>query len=381
MTVFRLYFKILKRNFFLVVIYFGVFIAITLATMNSRNSNAFSFTNTRTDVALIDYDDSDLSRGLKDYLQNYVNYKDIRPNRVDDALFYYDIKMYIEIPEGFAASLETEEIIPIGVKTIPDSAGVFAVQGIIDKYADLAYIYLKNDLAPREELIERIANQLDQEIEVEALELNQHDYSDAVYYHNYMAYVVIALMISVMGSIMLAFKPLEIKRRNHIASISDKKMNMILYLCNFILGFSFFLGLGVLSIILYSESMLTANGWLLQFNSFLFTLCIIALAYMLVTLFDSPNFLGALGTILSLGLSFITGVFIPQQFLDETILTIGKIFPTFYYVQNNALISELQSVSDISGPILRNWLIVFGFAVVFFTVSIIVSKRRQTREN
>jgi ABC-2 type transport system permease protein len=118
-----------------------------------------------------------------------------------------------------------------------------------------------------------------------------------------------------------------------------------------------------------------------MFNSFMFTLCTIALAYMLVTLFDSPAVLSALGTIFSLGFSFITGVFIPQEFMDESILNIGKILPSFYYVQNNTMISNLQSFSDISGTISQNWLILLAFTLVFFAVSLIISRKRQTQES
>jgi ABC-2 type transport system permease protein len=185
-----------------------------------------------------------------------------------------------------------------------------------------------------------------------------------------------------MGSIMLAFKPLEIKRRNHIASISDKKMNIILYICNFILGFIFLAILIGMSIILYPSSVLTSNGLLLMLNAFVFTLMIIALAYMLVTFFDSGNVISAIGTIFSLGFSFITGVFIPQYLLDENILRLAKVIPSYYYIQNNHRITELSNfqLSDLK-DIGLNLLIQFIYALVFFIITLYISKKRQSQES
>lgn len=197
-----------------------------------------------------------------------------------------------------------------------------------------------------------------------------------------MAYVIIALVISVISSIMLAFKPLEIKRRNLLSSISNRKFNLILFFSNFLLGIAFLIFLIILSIILYPSQMLTTNGLFLMLNAFVFCLPIIALAYLIVTLFDSRNVINAFGTVFSLGFSFITGVFIPQFLLDEKILAIARIIPSYYYVQNNDRIINLTNFNfqNLKG-IFNNFFIQLAFAFIFIMITIYLAKKRQTQES
>ncbi|HHX80250.1 MAG TPA: ABC transporter permease [Acholeplasmataceae bacterium] len=381
MIVFKLYWKIFLKNITSVIIYFGIFILITLITMQSNTGDQFSFQIVKTEVAFVDEDNTDLTRGLKDYLEKYVTFKNIDKDKVEDALFYQDISMYIEIPAGYTESLTEEESLTIKTRSIPTAAGTQIIKRALNKYSHLAFVYLNNDLQT-DNLVSTLQEKLDQEAKIDHLDMEKKDYSQSQYFYNYMAYVVIALVISVISSIMLAFKPLEIKRRNLLSSISNRKFNLILFFSNFLLGITFLGFLIVLSMILYPSQMLTKNGLFLILNAFVFSLPIIALAYLIVTLFDSRNVINALGTVFSLGFSFITGVFIPQFLLDEKILLFARIIPSFYYVQNNDRIINLSDFNfqSLKG-IFNNFLIQIAFAFIFVVITIFIAKKRQTQES
>jgi ABC-2 type transport system permease protein len=381
MIVFKLYWKIFLKNITSVIIYFGIFILITLITMQSNTGDQFSFQIVKTEVAFVDEDNTDLTRGLKDYLEKYVTFKNIDKDKVEDALFYQDISMYIEIPAGYTESLTEEESLTIKTRSIPTAAGTQIIKRALNKYSHLAFVYLNNDLQT-DNLVSTLQEKLDQEAKIDHLDMEKKDYSQSQYFYNYMAYVVIALVISVISSIMLAFKPLEIKRRNLLSSISNRKFNLILFFSNFLLGITFLGFLIVLSMILYPSQMLTKNGLFLILNAFVFSLPIIALAYLIVTLFDSRNVINALGTVFSLGFSFITGVFIPQFLLDEKILLFARIIPSFYYVQNNDRIINLSDFNfqSLKG-IFNNFLIQIAFAFIFVVITIFIVKKRQTQES
>jgi ABC-2 type transport system permease protein len=349
--------------------------------MQSNTGDQFSFQIVKTEVAFVDEDNTDLTRGLKDYLEKYVTFKNIDKDKVEDALFYQDISMYIEIPAGYTESLTEEESLTIKTRSIPTAAGTQIIKRALNKYSHLAFVYLNNDLQT-DNLVSTLQEKLDQEAKIDHLDMEKKDYSQSQYFYNYMAYVVIALVISVISSIMLAFKPLEIKRRNLLSSISNRKFNLILFFSNFLLGITFLGFLIVLSMILYPSQMLTKNGLFLILNAFVFSLPIIALAYLIVTLFDSRNVINALGTVFSLGFSFITGVFIPQFLLDEKILLIARIIPSFYYVQNNDRIINLSDFNfqSLKG-IFNNFLIQIAFAFIFVVITIFIAKKRQTQES
>ena len=55
----------------------------------------------------------------------------------------------------------------------------------------------------------------------------------------------------------------------------------------------------------------------------------------------------------------------PQEILGKTALTIGKIFPSYYFIKNNEILAEDPSLSTI----IPNMMIVLGFAAAFIIVS------------
>ena len=121
---------------------------------------------------------------------------------------------------------------------------------------------------------------------------------------------------------------------------------------------------------------------LLMLNAFIFIFPVMALSYLVVTLFDSKNVITACGVVFSLGFSFITGVFIPQFLLDEKILLIAKFIPSYYYVANNNKINEIANLNFQNlRPVLTNFLIQLGFALLFILITVYVAKKRETQEN
>ncbi|MFY9422515.1 MAG: ABC transporter permease [Bacilli bacterium] len=381
MTVFRLYWRIFWKNSVIALIYFMVFIVLGLIQVQNYPEDEFSFSIVKTKIVFVDRDNTEITQGLKSYLEKYAIYKDIEEGKIEEALFYNEIELYVEIPEGFTEALKEGEILPIGIKTGSQAPRAHIITRTIQKYSHLAYVHINNG-QDSEALVSKLRDLLDREAVVSEVGRAGADLSESVYYFNYMAYLLLALIISVISVIMLAFKPLEIKRRNLLSSISNRKMNLILLFCNFLLGIGFLLALLVLGIILYPRQVLTGSGFLLMLNAFIFIFPVMALSYLVVTLFDSKNVITACGVVFSLGFSFITGVFIPQFLLDEKILLIAKFIPSYYYVANNNKINEIANLNFQNlRPVLTNFLIQLGFALLFILITVYVAKKRETQEN
>ena len=69
MRVFKGFFIVLRQNFYLVLLYLGIFLGIFLAFQAENQGNdPVSFTPERLQVAVIDRDGSSLSKGLSEYL-------------------------------------------------------------------------------------------------------------------------------------------------------------------------------------------------------------------------------------------------------------------------------------------------------------------------
>ncbi len=73
----------------------------------------------------------------------------------------------------------------------------------------------------------------------------------------------------------------------------------------------------------------------------------------------------------SLGTSFISGVFVSQEFLGEKVLTIAKFFPTYYYVKVNEM--NINSFGEIKYELFMQVL----FGIVFLSLGLYSSRARQ----
>jgi ABC-2 type transport system permease protein len=88
----------------------------------------------------------------------------------------------------------------------------------------------------------------------------------------------------------------------------------------------------------------------------------------------------AVTNVVSLGASFISGVFIPQFVLGPNVLKISSFLPFYWYVKAVDTIGALPSYSfeDVR-PVLGHMLIQLGFAAAFIIISLVAAKQRKVR--
>ena len=93
------------------------------------------------------------------------------------------------------------------------------------------------------------------------------------------------------------------------------------------------------------------------------------------------NALGGVVNVFAVGTSLLCGSFVPVEFLPDIVLTIGHIFPSYYYINSNNIAKEMEIFNFNSfSPILINYLVLFIFTIIFIILSIVVIKKnRQTR--
>lgn len=381
MIVSKLYWRLLKKNGFVFILYLGIFLMITILTAQSLRNNNTQYEDVKVKVALYDEDQTTFTDNIKDYLKDYVVFKDIDRNRVDDAFFYREVEVVVIIPEGFTTNFFNSDVANINIKVLPESTKAFTFEQVINKYLNLVRVYQDNDLI-NEDYHTEIKEILAKEVMITLPESNLENYILVHFYYNYVAYIAFALITTLMGTIMATFKSLDIKRRNNIGSISNRKMNLVLLVCNTLLGLGVLGILIALSIILYKDLIFNLNTFYLIINSLIYTVTIIALTYFIIALFDSRQIIGAIANVLSLGSAFITGVFIPQEFLNKGILYFAQIFPSFWFIKANDYLADLTHFDlAILKPAFQAFLVQIIMAIVFIGLSLIISKRKQLAEN
>jgi len=92
----------------------------------------------------------------------------------------------------------------------------------------------------------------------------------------------------------------------------------------------------------------------------------------------SKNAISAVSNVVSLGTCFISGVFVPQELLGETVLKIASFTPTYWYVKSNNTIANIPNMQMINTlPIFINILIIIGFTLTFLAISLVLVKQKR----
>lgn len=385
MQVFKVYFKIIKANMKQISIYLTVFLAMSLVFSISLTPKTQSgFSQTKTKAALINLDkDTVLIKGFKEYLSKYVNFVDVENNqeKLQDALFFRDVEYIMTIPENFTKDFLNGKPAEIKKTIVPNSTTSMYVDMAINKYLNTARIYVNNMSGLTEEsLVNEVAKDttLETQVTLKTFGVKKQNNTFAVSYFNYFAYSLFAMLILGVSSNLMVFNDKNLKRRNLCSPMKDRTFNIQMILGNLVFAFVCCGAMTIFVFILNGKNMMNYNGLLICINALVFTTAALSISYLIGLLVRSKNAQSAISNVLSLGLCFVSGVFVPQELLSKTALTIGSFSPVYWYVKANNTIGNLSNFNyDNLSPILTCMLIEIGFAIAIFSVALVVSKQKR----
>jgi ABC-2 type transport system permease protein len=201
---------------------------------------------------------------------------------------------------------------------------------------------------------------------------------DATDTFRYMAYSILAIMIMGVTSIMLAFNKPEVARRNQCAPVSPAKMNAQLFAGNLIFTASVWALFGVITYVLSGQPGFGPNLLLLYLNTLVFSIAALSIAFLRGKLIKSPIAQSAVANVVSLGISFLSGIFVPQFLLGDTVLKIASFTPGYWYVKAVETIRDISVYSPQNlRPVFTDMLIQLGFAAALFVIAMVISKQKR----
>lgn len=385
MQVYKAFLKIICKNLNQLIIYVAIFLffAIFLSSVNTDTSSS-TFTGTKCNIAFINNDqNSVLVDNLKSYLGKNANIVNITNDtqKLQDALFFRKVDYIVKVPSGFTKALLNKKDVQLQKTTVPGSTSSFYIDNLINKYLNTARVY-SNALKPlsQTQLIDYINNDLSQKTKVNVNSFGSHSSNSQtfVYYFNYLAYSMFAILILGVCSVMMVFNNTDLKKRILCSPIKLRDMHFQLILGNLsFAGLTWIIMISA-SFFMYGSYMLTPNGLLILLNSFVFTLACLSISYLLGNILKSRGAISAAANVVALGSSFISGVFVPQALLGKTVLSISSFTPTYWYVKaNNDIVNIVNFKMDNLLPIFSSILIVLGFAVAVLAVTLVVSKQKR----
>lgn len=383
MPVFKAYFTVIRKNVAALIVYFVVFaVMATVFIKIFGGGGAEDFTAVRNDIVIRSADDTPLVEGLIDYLGQHANIVPLaESDSLEDALFFGRVDDVLIIPEGFTESLMSgSDGVQLERSSSSLTGSAVNTDLLIGRYLDLARLYILNvpDIS-QQALVFSVARDLDNTVTVEtaasATQLKAGNVSDTF---RYMAYTIIAILVMGITSIMLAFNKPEVSLRNRCAPVSPAKINMQLFAGNLIFTLAVWVVLGILAFFLSGQTGIGPNLLLLYLNTLVFSIAALSIAFLAGKFIKGYGAQSAVANVLSLGLSFISGIFVPQALLGETVLKIASFTPTYWYIKAVETISDLSVYSfENLRPVFTDMLIQLGFAAAFFILALAASKQKR----
>ena len=386
MQVYKAYFKIIKKNIGQLSIYLIIFLlfAIIFGKVSTSPKDT-DFESTKVNISIINKDEnSKLISGLRDYLKENANIVDVGTSKEDlqDALFFREAEYIITIPNGFTKEiLKGNKDINIEKTVIPNSTSEIYMDNLINRYLNTVKMYTSTiDNISQAKLVSNVNKDLSHTTDVK-IKTYDNDYSNnasCANYYNFFAYSMFAVLILGISLVMISFNNKDLKRRNLASSLSMKNMNIQMVFANITYAVVVWLVMIIASFIMFKNYMFTINGLLSLLNSFVFTLAALSISILISNLVTSRNALSAVVNVIALGSCFISGVFVPQQYLGDTVLSIAKFNPTYWYVKANDDIAILVNYSNENmRPIFMSMIIVLGFALAVYAVTLVVIKQKR----
>ena len=291
-------------------------------------------------------------------------------------MFYRDVNYIIYIPENFREDFLNQKNPKIEIKSTGDYQASLA-EMMLERYIRIANTYTST-LNSEEEIISSINETLEKETKTELTsKLDTDNLSKMAFYYNFANYSMLAGCVYVICIILSSFKSEMIRKRTTISSMNYKKYNIQLLLSNSLFAFVLALVYAGLSFILIGDTMFTLNGLFSIINLFVLTLCALTIAFLIGNLLSNKEAINGIVNVVALGSSFLCGSFVPMEWLPDSILKIAHILPSYYYVQNNEILKEMEVFNlETLEPILMNMAIMIAFSLVFILITNVITKKK-----
>lgn len=379
MTVFKAFFKVLNKCK-VVVITYTIFLIFFGAFNMQTSDNSVNFVASKPDILIINQDSNEkITKNLLEYMKKNSNIVNIKNDEqsINDALFYRDVNYIIYVPKNYGKDFLDGKNPKIQIKSTGDYQSSLADM-LLNRYINVANTYLKQ-IQSEDDLINKINETLEKQTYVEITsKLDTDHLSKVAFFYNFSSYSILAGCVYVICLILSTFNIEKIKKRTIISSMNYKEHNLKLFLANCLFAFLLWIIYVLLSFVLIGNIMFTIHGIIYIINSFIFTICAVAIAFLIGNLVTNKNTINGIVNVVALGSSFLCGAFVPMEWLPNTVLKIAHILPSYYYIKNNEILKTLEILNlKTLEPVFFNILIILIFTFMFIIITNIVAKRKR----
>lgn len=387
MRTYKTFLNIAVKNIPSIIMYIVIFMFIAvLSTSQSKDNEEVIYKDSEIKFTVFNRDGSATGEAIKECLSEKNKYVEIKDNEdsIRVALYYRDIFYAVIIPEGYEEAIKNGKDMELMNYKVPDSAMGYYMDMTVESYVKTlkGYVAAGYDIAEaNSKTLETVNSTVEVELLSDSNDKNSTSLEDKpsiYFFYQYLPYVFLAIIISGVGPIVITFGKKDIRKRVAVSAQTFKSYSMQMFLGVITCGIVLLAVFNIAAVIMYGGDISLAG----IVSYVIITLCLltvsIGLTYLGGNLFDSSATMGAFSNVVSLGFSFLGGIFVPLEFLGETMRNVAKFTPTYWYVRANDAVTSIKTFADIDmGELGLACGVQLLFAAVFFCVGLAVSKYKR----
>ncbi len=380
MTVFKAYLKIMLRNIGLIVMY--VAISVLVVYLNTMNAPAPStYEDIAVNMAFIDRDNTVFSRKFCEYVGSYAN--DVlevedEEHAIQDFIYDDYTRVLIIIPAGF------EEAALRGEAEVSQKWSMEGVSMIAEMH-ETRFLTSMNALArsgmSRDEILKQMEKTSETDAEINMIgNLEEKDNRGGTIFAVFSAYPVMAETILIVGTVACVFNAQTVKRRNEVSAMPMWKLNTQLMIGNLLFCVLLVAILWVACCFIAPNTAMSMTGVMMFVSMLALAMTFSAMASLITSFVKKREVLSGMQTVIPLGLSFISGIFLDSSLLTGGILNVAKFFPTYYYAQSIEKIGAYTEFGATQwGEVLSSIGIVLAFGAGYYVLMLIITNVKRVK--
>ncbi|MBR1751340.1 MAG: ABC transporter permease [Ruminococcus sp.] len=380
MQVYKTFNKILLKNIGIVIMYIGIFLGISIATVNSTSEKT-EYTDSKPNVIVNDLDESEESEEFCKYLEEEfrVSYDKLSDRELTDKLYYMQTAYYLQIEDGFGEKLsqgKTDSI--LSHKTMDGSVSDTLIGSKIDMYISTAKAFMASGESVKDALVTTNKTLADKS-EVTMLEKEEKGGGIANYYQ-FIPYLMLCSLIFSLCTVIIIITRGEIKRRTFSSGLRP-----IRFLSEIALGSGGFIALIYLLCCVFIPIVILGADVnkelvIMMLNALAFTIFVAMLVLFISNVLEKKALVSMVGNVIGLGMSFICGVFVPMNLLSDGVRKVGMFLPAYWYEVLNYSLAGNGDEGYSDSLAVKCIAIQLIFALAMFLATLAVIKVKQSKK-
>ena len=383
MSVFNAILKSTKACLVSIIVYFSVFVMFgNISARATATTKDTMFEDSIVKVAITDNDNSVLSRGLVEYLnetEDVVDPQTTSIKEMNDNVRFLIYDYALIIPDDFSERVkngETEDLLEFVAPGA--TAPQYLLTEKINTYMQDVMVYLNSGYSEDESIAltkENMIKLSDTKASImdNADENHRSFYTGMFTFNGYTLMMILCISIS---SVLSFTKDVDVKNRISVSGMHFKTRNFAIIAAVFCIGIVI---TAAVTVVVGLMGLSDTNGKFIFYCIDVIALMLVGLgmAYMISAITTNENIINMVTNMFVLSMSFFCGVFIDIQFLSPAIVKFAHFLPLYWYTAAIRLINDTP-VDKILGKTFYEYLLIeILFAGIFFAAGLIISKKKE----